>query len=284
MKRLITFICLIVVILLGYQLVTKGFENDSIDIASYEKIEKKSEALTKKLASYDKKNQEEYETALTTLNSSIKMFKDSKAKYEDIYEELADMLKDDESETGEQETIEEIIYSDKEKYNVDFLFVTFGNYAEKEGVDVNYKLTTSSTTDPNSATLNYFLADLKVTVTGQYIDVSNFISDLENDEKLGWEIKDFQMAQGNANGYSGVSATFTIKDVPIDSESYIESSAPTVDENSTGDGTETTDPNAVPTDNTTNTITDGNVVSNTIDNTANTNTTMTNTVSNNTVN
>lgn len=284
MKRLITFICLIVVILLGYQLVTKGFENDSIDIASYEKIEKKSEALTKKLASYDKKNQEEYETALTTLNSSIKMFKDSKAKYEDIYEELADMLKDDESETGEQETIEEIIYSDKEKYNVDFLFVTFGNYAEKEGVDVNYKLTTSSTTDPNSATLNYFLADLKVTVTGQYIDVSNFISDLENDEKLGWEIKDFQMAQGNANGYSGVSATFTIKDVPIDSESYIESSAPTVDENYTGDGTETTDPNAVPTDNTTNTITDGNVVSNTIDNTANTNTTMTNTVSNNTVN
>lgn len=218
MKRLITFICLFIIIFVGYYFINNGFEGSIINIASYDKIESKSEALTKKLASYDKKNQEEYETAVTNLNSSIKTYKDSKAKYETIVEELADYLNKDEDEVNE--TIEEIIYSDKEKYKVDFLLVTLGDYGEKEGVDVVYQLTTSSTTDPNSSTLNYFLADLKFTVTGQYMDVANFISDLENDEKLKWEISGFAMGNG---GSGGVSAMFTIKDVPIDSESYLES-------------------------------------------------------------
>ncbi|MBR1540925.1 MAG: hypothetical protein IJ629_07310 [Clostridia bacterium] len=65
MKRLIIFICLIVVLIGGYYLITEGIENDKLDIASYETIETKSEALTKKLAVYDKKNQEEYDTAVS---------------------------------------------------------------------------------------------------------------------------------------------------------------------------------------------------------------------------
>ena len=220
MKRLFTFIFLIVIIVVGCYLVKKGFENEVYDISSYETIETKSEALTKKLAAYDKKNEEEYNTAVSNLNTSTKAYKESKAKYDEIYAELADVINNNEDEN---EVIEEIIYSDKEKYKVDFLLVTLGDYGAEEGVDVVYQLTTSSTIDPNSSTLKYFLADLKFTVTGQYIDVANFISDLENDNKLGWEINDFAMESGSANGYTGVSAVFTIRDVPIDSESFIAS-------------------------------------------------------------
>ena len=283
MKRLITFICLFVIIFVGYTLITKGFESNSFNIPNYEVIEDKSEALTKKLAVYDKKNQEEYETAVTNLNSSIKSFKGSKEKYEAIREELADVLNKDDTESVD-EVIEEVIYSDKEKYMMDFLLVTLGNYGEKEGVDVDLKLTTSSTTDSNASTLNYFLADLKFTVTGQYIDVTNFISDLENNDKLNWEIKDFSMANGTANGYTGVSATFTIKDVPIDSESYIETSSYTgysTNDGATPDASVDTQTNPT-TDSSvaTNTVSnvDGNTVSNTVT------TTTSNTVVNNTLN
>ena len=221
MKRLITFVCLIIIISLGYTLITKGFESDFFGVASYKKIEEKSEGLTKKLAVYDKKNQEEYETAVTNLNSSIKNFNDSKEKYETIFKEFSNTLdKDDENEV-----LEEVIYSDKEKYKIDFLLVILGDYGEQEGVDVVFNLLTSSTVDPNSSALNYFLSDLKFTITGQYMDVADFISDLENDDRLGWEIRDFSMSQGSNNGYSGVVASFTIKDIPIDSESYIASSS-----------------------------------------------------------
>ena len=238
MKRLITYICLIIVIVVGYVLITDGYNGKKVKIASYKNIEKKSDALTKKLAVYDKKNQEEYETTVTNLNSALKSYQDSKSKYEAIVEELAEVLnkEDEETEDGES-VIEEVIYSDKEKYKVDFLLITMGDYGEREGVDVVYQLTTSSTTDPNSSTLNYFLADLNFTVTGEYMNVVNFISDLENNDKLGWEIRNFSMEAGSSNGYSGVTGTFTIKDVPIDSESYITSSSGS----SVTDGTGSTD-------------------------------------------
>ena len=229
MKRLITFVCLILIIAVGYFLITRGFENDTFSIASYETLATKSDGITKKLANYDQKNQNEYETAISNLNSSKKTYKESKEKYEKIFKELSVMLDNNGSEETTEEIVEEIIYSDKEKYKVDFLLVILGVYGEEEGVDITYQLTTSSTIDPNSTTLNYFLSDLKFTVTGQYIDVAHFISDLEDDDRLNWEINNFAMNSGSG----GVTATFTIKDVPIDSESFI-SSATAGQNNSNG--------------------------------------------------
>ena len=75
MKRLITFICLIVIIIVGCLMIKKGFENNFFNIASYNTIETKSEALTKKLAAYDKKNKDEYDTAVTNLKTSVKQYK-----------------------------------------------------------------------------------------------------------------------------------------------------------------------------------------------------------------
>ena len=270
MKRLITFIFLIVIIVIGCYLIKKGFENDIFNVSSYETIETKSEALTKKLALYDKKNQDEYDAATNSLKTSTKAYNESKTKYDDILSELADVINNGD---GDDE-IEEIIYSDKEKYKVDFLLVTLGDYGAEEGVDVVYQLTTSSTIDPNASTLNYFLADLRFTVTGQYMDVTNFISDLENDDKLGWEINGFAMENGSANGYEGVSAVFVIRDVPIDSESFIASEGMSnINENTNRSDnqnpTQTSTQNTVT--NTTNMVSNTtNTVSNSVSNTTNT--------------
>ena len=213
-------------------MITKGISNSFFYIPSYKKIESESGKLTIALANYNKLNKESYETSVNNLNLAIKSYKTSKSKYEKIVEELAEFL--NKNNKTEEEILEEVIYSDKEKYKVDFLLITLGQYGEQEGVDVVYQLTTSSTVDPNSTKLNYFLSDLKFTVTGKYMDVTNFISDLENDDKLGWEITGFRMQSGTANGYSGVSAQFTIKDVPIDSESYLLSNSDNSQSNSEG--------------------------------------------------
>lgn len=264
MKRLFTFIFLIVIIVVGCYLIKKGFENEVFDVSSYEKIESKSEDLTKKLADYNEKNEVDYNEAIDELNTASKAYGESKAKYDEIFTELADVI----NNNGEDsEAIEEVIYSDKEKYKVDFLLVTLGDYGAEEGVDVVYQLTTSSTIDPNSSTLKYFLADLRFTVTGQYMDVANFISDLENDNKLGWEINDFAMENGSANGYTGVSAVFTIRDVPIDSESFIASEGMNNLDNNQNQG-QTPNQNTIT--NTTTTNTAVSPTTNTISNTTNT--------------
>lgn len=287
MKRTIILICLFVVILIGFRLIAKGFESGNLEIASYFTIEKKSEKLTRKLASYNKKNQEEYDKSVENLNTSIKKYEESKSKYDAIYAELADVL--NKGNSNEQDAVEEVIYSDKEKYKVDFLLVTLGAYGEKNGVDVIYQLATSSTIDANAGTLKYFLADLKFTITGSYINVSNFISDIENDDKLGWEIKNFSMSNGTNNGYTGVSATFTIKDVPIDSDSYLASTAgyDVTPQKNTQNNTQNSSGNV---DNTTTNTVQNTTAFNTVSNDVSNNTTntisntVTNTVSNAVVN
>jgi hypothetical protein len=90
----------------------------------------------------------------------------------------------------------------------------------------------------------YLLCNIKVTVKGAYIDISDLISDIENDDELGFEINDFSMQSGVAN--------FTLKDVPIESSTLIQSSTSStstdeVDSSSTTTDTseETSDTNTV---------------------------------------
>lgn len=252
MKRLITFVSLIIIIFLGYALIKNGFENDKFQIASYKTIENKSEALTKKLANYERKNQEEFETAKSNLDSTIKSYKNSKSKYEAIVEELSDVLNNP-SDSEQTAPTEEIIYSNQKTYDINYTNVILGNYAKENGVDMTYKLLADANTDTTSSVYKYFLADIEFSVTGQYIDVSNFISDIENDENLAWEISNFSMG----SGAGGVTGKFVVKSVPIDSETYIES-APLGEEGEnsgdgavSGDGTTTDNTNTV--SNTTNT-------------------------------
>ena len=262
MKRLITFISLIVIIFLGYKFITKGAGDK---IVSYNTIETKSEALTKKLAAYDKRNQDDFEAAKSTLDSSIKTYKNSKEKYETIYKELTEIMQANPN-SDESEQIEQVIVSDQKVYFWDYILYALGTYGKKHGVDVNITVSTSAQTNPASSLYDLFIADVNFTITGAYMNVSNFISELENDSELAWEINDFSMESGSANGFSGVSAKFNVKGIPIDSKSYINTVQNQTTDNTNNGGT---------TEDTTNTVgnaVDGNVVSNSTTNSADTNT------------
>ena len=274
MKRLITFISLIVIVFLGYTFIMKGVNTSKVKIASLNTVKSESDMLTKKLATYDKMNDEQYEAKKASLDSNINTYKNSKIKYEKIVEELAEVINNDPN-SSESEAISDVIYSDQEVYPWDFILVTLGNYGLEHGVDVNIDVATSGMTSPTSTLYNFFLGDITFTVTGSYKDVSDYIAELENDERLLWEINDFSMQSGSSNGYSGVSGKFTVKGIPIDSQSYLESiqtdNPGDTDANNTNTVTNTVEQNVV-----------NNTVTNTVDNTvANT---VSNSISNNTVN
>ena len=65
------------------------------------------------------------------------------------------------------------------------------------------------------------MCDLNFTVTGEYIDITNFIYSIENDDKLKFEISNFTMEKGGEN----LQATFVVKKVPVNSKTL--SSVPT---------------------------------------------------------
>lgn len=214
MKRVLIVVVLIVLIFFGYSVIVNGFGFDplNIDISGYETIEKKSNELTKAVASYDKKNEEEYKSAVDSLNSSIKSYENSKDKYESLIEELGSV---------EEENSETILAISKRIYEIDFLLTTLGTYADKEGVDVTLNIVKGNS---NLSGAGYVLCNLQFIVSGPYINISNFIEDLEGDDKLEFEIRDYKMIAGSTSG-SGEVAEFMIYNIPINSSTFIESSA-----------------------------------------------------------
>ena len=127
---------------------------------------------------------------------------------------------------------------------IEFLLVRIENHAKSEGVAMNMVVTRSSSGAENVYNLNF-------TATGSYVGIEEFITDIEDDSRLGYKIEEFKMNSSSENGDT-VQATFVCKDIKIEGISSNSSSTA-----NTTDMTDTTSPgNTVSndtTDSTTNT-------------------------------
>ena len=200
MRRIILLALVAVLAFFAYVCVTDGVVNDNfhIEISSFSDIEKQSEDMTKELADYNELNDKTFEVAKNNLSSAIKGYKNIKIEYNDLIETLG----------LEEKEETEIIESTKTAYQIDFLWAIIGNYATKEGLtDINLVFRESEKKAPSNA--GYILADLEFAVSGQYILIANFLYDLEDDDRLSFEISKFEMQKGKA--------TFTVSNVPIES-------------------------------------------------------------------
>ena len=103
----------------------------------------------------------------------------------------------------------------------------------------------------------------RFTVTGSYISIVDFVSDIENDSTLGFTIEEFKMVPTSSE--ANLEATFVCKNITIKDLSSASSPSPTSTSTTNNSNTNTTSNNK----NTTNTS-------------SNTNNTATNTTTNNT--
>lgn len=139
--------------------------------------------------------------------------------------------------------------SQLETYDIDYLWTKLGNYAKEEGVIIKIDLVASG------ASSNLY--NLNFSANGEYVNVTNFIYDIENDSKLGFKIDEFKMGAAADNT---ITSSFSCKDIPI-SVGKIETAGGTSDgsvtssmnEGSTTGTTPKSNPNTSNTNNTTNT-------------------------------
>lgn len=205
MKRILIIVLLVLALVATYMLVKDGLEikNIKFKIYSYSEIKDDSDSLTTAVGAYNRKNTTEYQAALTNLKTSIKKYKTAKEQYEELIEEIS---------TNEQvdNGSEIVINTNLPVYELSYLWVKMGNYAKSEGLDLTLSLEKASTVAA-TGTISYDLYNLKLNVTGEYINIANFLYDLEDDDELGFEIRDYSMVDGVAS--------FTIYNVPLNSES-----------------------------------------------------------------
>ena len=91
-------------------------------------------------------------------------------------------------------------------YTIEYLWSQVGNHATQEGV--NIRMDVVSGVDENTKNLNF-------TVSGNYLAITNFITELENDSSLQFTIDEFAMTQNQC--------TFVVRDVYIKNEKTLSS-------------------------------------------------------------
>ena len=271
--RKIVFLLIMVLAIVGCYIVSvEGVKSNLIQIASYDEVKAANKQLDTQISELNRKNTTEYESKRTALTTAVINYKDKKEKYEALAPTV--------QETEEQEP-EETTTSNTKPYDVDFLWTIVGNYATETGISIDFTFVKSTTASTSSS--DYFtMSDINFTVSGTYNSIIEFIYDIEDDDRLGFEIKNFKMSKGG----SGVQATFSAIGVPINNENLT-----TLTTQSTTDSTNTALTGNTTTDNTvagdttnaiSNTTADTNAVStetNTVANTTATSTT-TNTTAN----
>lgn len=185
-NRIITIIILVSIVLLAFMMF-RGVKIGSFEILSISQLKEKNDLLDKRIEAASELTSVDYPKKIETLDKSFDEYKLEKEKYEEL--------------TGNSIGNIEEMYETKQ-YDISYLWRVLGKYAENRNLSIGIDVQTS-----NSANSIY---NLNFSVSGQYTNIIQFITDLENDSDLYFRIYNFKMT-----GSATVTATFTVKNINI---------------------------------------------------------------------
>lgn len=190
-------ICLLtILILMTCIFITSGIGDGNFGIESFVKLQQKTAELNAEVYDLQAKNTSEYKIKMQELLDAVSDYKKQKENYESLIP-LVQGVGDKENKSFDL-------------YDIDFLWTIIGNYATEDGIELQFDVSKVSN-DVSFLNTDYILCDLKFTVLGEYISIVDFIYDLEDDERLNFEIRNFTM---NKEGEK-LQAKFVVKSIPI---------------------------------------------------------------------
>lgn len=193
LKKMLIGILIILLVVLAYFAMAKGITIGKINILSIEQITNKNDKLT---------------NDIDEANSLLK--KDYPGKKQELSNAITELLKQKEEyfELAKVSTENEISKANTEEtYLREYLWVRVGRHATSRGVWLKLDINTGDAGDDNIKTLSF-------TAKGQYANIIQFISALEDDDKLGFKIENFKMTKSG----SDIVATFKVRNVRIKAE------------------------------------------------------------------
>ena len=190
MKKTLMLILIGLLVTLSIYIVLNGVTIGSIEVLGVQQIQEKNNQLDEKIQEAGKLANKDFAQAVNSVKDNAKKLENEKNNYQDMTAI---------STEGEVASSSQI-----EKYEIETLWVKLGNHATKEGAVMKMDVEKGNTEE----TYN-----LKFTVTGTYIAIEEFISDVENDSTLGFKIEEFKMVP-NESG-ENLQATFVCKEIAI---------------------------------------------------------------------
>lgn len=170
MKKILIAIIILILTVLGYLVLIKGFKIGNLEIKSISDIKANSEKLDSNIKLADERVSITYPAEVDKVNNSIKKLKDTKERY-------MQKTKNDE--------IKDVGVAQIKYYEIDYLWAMLGNYATKEKIEL--------TLDIGVANADEDIYNLNFTLTGSYMGITDFIYSIENDENLKFKIQKFEL-------------------------------------------------------------------------------------------
>lgn len=187
MRNRITLIISLVSIILLAIVTIYGIEIGSFKILSISQIIEKNDNVNEKISEASKLTSVDYPERIETLNKTFDSYTIQKQKYQDL--------------AGVSEEQNEEIYETKQ-YDISYLWRVLGKYATNRGLTLGI--------DVQKSTNNLY--NFSFSLSGTYVDIIQFITDIENDSDLYFRIYNFKMSGSGAT----ITATFRVEDINID--------------------------------------------------------------------
>lgn len=198
MKKILILILIILLGVMCFNTVKDGYQIAGFSVLGLDQIKQKNNELDDAIKEVASKEETSYPAKLSEISSAA----DDLLSQSKTYSEL-------QKYSTEQQILEA---SQGERYNIEVLWTKIGGHATENGVVPKLEVMSSSNNTPNAN-------DLKFTVTGNYVAISDFIRDIEEDAKLGFTIEEFELVPaGDGNG-TELKATFKAKDIFLNSDS-----------------------------------------------------------------
>lgn len=210
-KLLLGTMILLIIILTGVTMV-EGVQIGEIKILGIKEIRSRNIELDESIKQATKLASTDYQKKIDDLNETIKSLEKEKQTYED----MVNVSTESEVEASKQS------YENK----VEFLFIRIENHAKSEGVQMKMEVARSTSGAEDVYNLNF-------TVIGGYAQIEEFITNIEDDSKLGYKIEEFKMVSSKDDD---VQATFVCRDIKItgiSSNTTINTTTTTIDTTNT---------------------------------------------------
>ncbi len=187
MKNNVITVIFLLLIVLFFTMVFSGIKIGNFQILSISELKTKNDDLDSKI---------EKAKTLTTIDypQSVEKLEDTYEQYnvqKDKYDELSGMADEDSRK----------MYETKQ-YDIGYIWRIFGKYATSRNLSISMDVKKSSGQN---------LYDLNFTISGPYVNTSEFIAELENNSDLYFRIYNFKMSGSSET----VTTSFTVKDVNI---------------------------------------------------------------------
>lgn len=180
MKKLLTLILIILLIVLAATLVTNGIKIGDFQILSLKQLIQANVELDEKILEADKITKTDYKAELNKLDKKMNELQSNKKRYE----ELMAITSDKNFELASRE----------ETYKLEYLYYQLGEIAKKNDVDIKIEISTGSSGANGLYDITLITSyEGAATDESGYVKLTDFIYEVENDETLGFKVEDFSL-------------------------------------------------------------------------------------------